>query len=130
MALSIPCTLIFSFLPPVQDRGCRSHAGCLKTCPYKHGQLKFIPSLIINTFLNAQLKKKRDLEKLIYSGFCFRERNLTVRRLRRFLFWCSLQYIMYLVYLQSFKEKINHVEEQLLWGENVLDFGGQNLFHN
>ena len=28
------------------------------------------------------------------------------------------------------KEKINHLEEQLLWGKNVLDFREQSLFHN
>lgn len=117
----------FPFFHLSQDRCYRSYASCLKTCPYKHRQLKFIPSLVINTFLNAQLKKKKDLGKWIYSGFCFKERNLTARRLQQFLFWYSWRYIIYLVYSQSFMEKINHVEEQLLWGKSVLDFRGQNF---
>lgn len=103
MALSIPCTFIFSFL--LSELVLQSSCYLLKTGPYKHRQVKFIPSLVRNTFFNAQLKKKRDLGELINSGLCFRKRNLTARKLISVLIFMAVHYVSGVLAVLQVKNK-------------------------
>lgn len=84
-------------------------------------------SLVRNTFLNAQLKKKRDLVEGICSGLSFREKPLSQKTpvISVLIFMAVHDVSCVLAILQ---EKINHVEEQLLWGKSVLNFEGKLYF--
>lgn len=86
-------------------------------------------SLVRNTFLNAQLKKKRDLVEGICSGLSFREKPHSQKTtvISVLIFMAVHDVSCVLAILQG---KNKSCRRAATMGEKCIELWGQTLFHN